>query len=125
MNKNDREFLVQKIRTQYTEKEHSGLDALKKLDQKVKRPANILAYLLGSIGAIILGCGMSFCMTDLAANLNFGGDPMIYGIVIGCIGLLIAILNYPLYKAVLGSRKKKYAAQILKLSDELTQQQIG
>ena len=44
MNKNDQEFLVQKIRTQYTEKEHSALDELKELDKKVKKPANIFAY---------------------------------------------------------------------------------
>lgn len=44
MNKNDQEFLVQKIRTQYTEKEHTQLDALKELDHKVKRPATIFAY---------------------------------------------------------------------------------
>ena len=43
MHKNDQEFLVQKIRTQYTEKEHSRLDALKALDSKVRRPANIFA----------------------------------------------------------------------------------
>lgn len=28
MNKNDQDFLVQKIRTQYTEKEHTALDEL-------------------------------------------------------------------------------------------------
>ncbi len=31
MNRNDQEFLVQKIRTQYTEKEHSRLDKLIKM----------------------------------------------------------------------------------------------
>ena len=36
---NEKEFLVQKIRTQYTEKEHTALDDLKALDSKVKRPA--------------------------------------------------------------------------------------
>ena len=36
MNKNDQEFLVQKIRTQYTEKEHTQLDELKAMDCKVK-----------------------------------------------------------------------------------------
>ena len=36
--KNDQEFLVQKIRTQYTEKQHTQLDELKELDAKVKRP---------------------------------------------------------------------------------------
>ena len=45
MNRNDQEYLVQKIRTQYTEKEHTGLDELKLLDAKVKRPANIFAYI--------------------------------------------------------------------------------
>ena len=29
MNKTEQDFLVQKIRTQYTEKEHTELDALK------------------------------------------------------------------------------------------------
>ena len=48
MNKNDQEFLVQKIRTQYTEKEHTQLDALKELDAKVTRPANVFAYTYGS-----------------------------------------------------------------------------
>ena len=34
MNKNDRDYLVQKIRTQYTEQEHTQLDALRELDRK-------------------------------------------------------------------------------------------
>lgn len=54
MNKNDQKLLVQKIRTQYTEKEHTALDELKKLDVKVKRPANVFAYIFGSIGAMIM-----------------------------------------------------------------------
>lgn len=53
MDRNDKEFLVQKIRTQYTEKEHTQLDALKELDAKVKRPANVFAYIFGSVSAII------------------------------------------------------------------------
>ena len=32
MTSNDQQFLVQKIRTQYTEKQHTELDALKALD---------------------------------------------------------------------------------------------
>ena len=43
MNKNDQEFLVQKIRTQYTEKESNEIDALRALDARVKRPANVFA----------------------------------------------------------------------------------
>ena len=118
MNKNDQEFLVQKIRTQYTEKEHTGLDELKELDLKVKRPANVFAYIFGSISAIIMGAGMSLVMTDIGGAVGID-DPMIPGIVIGVVGMLMAIINYPIYKGILGSRRKKYADKIIALSDKI------
>ena len=98
MNKNDQEFLIQKIRTQYTEKESTELDALKELDKKVKRPANVFAYIFGSIGAIVMGSGMSLVMTDIGTTVGVA-EPMFLGIVIGIIGMAMAIFNYPIYKA--------------------------
>ena len=118
MNKNDQDFLAQKIRTQYTEKKHTRLDELKELDKKVKRPANVFAYVFGSVSAIIMGSGMSLVMTDIGSNLGLG-DAMIPGIVIGVVGMIMAIVNYPIYKSILGRRKKKYADKILKLSEKL------
>ena len=119
MSNNDQEFLVQKIRTQYTEKQHTELDALKELDAKVKRPANVFAYIFGSLAAIVMGSGMSLVMTDLASKLGLG-DMMIPGIAIGAVGMLLAFVNYPLYKSILGARRKKYAKQIIELSDSIT-----
>ena len=119
MNKNDQEFLVQKIRTQYTEKEHSQLDALKELDTKVKRPANVFAYLFGSISAIIMGAGMSLVMTDVASKLSLPINPMPVGILVGVVGLALALINYPIYKGILRARKKKYGAEILALSEKI------
>ena len=118
MNRNDQEYLVQKIRTQYTEKEHTQLDALRELDAKVKRPANMFAYIFGSISAIIMGCGMSLVMTDIGAALGMSST-MAPGIIIGLVGLFMAIINYPLYKGILNSRKNRYADQIMKLSDQI------
>ena len=118
MNKNDQEFLVQKIRTQYTEKEHTALDELKELDTKVKRPANVFAYIFGSISAIIMGSGMSLVMTDIADVVGIT-NPMLWGIIIGIVGMFMAIVNYPIYKGVLGSRRKKYADKIIALSDKI------
>ncbi len=118
MNRNDQDFIIQKIRTQYTEKEHTAVDALKALDSKVKRPANVFAYVFGSIGAVIMGCGMSLVMTDIAEIIGLS-NPMIYGIIIGIIGMTMAIVNYPIYKSILSSRRKKYAGQIIKLSDKI------
>ena len=118
MNQNDQNFLVQKIRTQYTEKEQTALDELKRLDAKVKRPANVFAYVFGSISAIIMGFGMSLVMTDLAEVLRLG-SPMLYGVVIGVVGMLMAIVNFPIYKKLLASRRKKYADKIIALSDKI------
>lgn len=118
MNRKDQEYLVQKIRTQYTEKEHTNLDALRELDAKVKRPANVFAYIFGTISAIIMGCGMSLVMTDIGSTIGMT-DTMVPGIIIGIVGMLMAIINYPIYKGILGSRRKKYADQIMKLSDKI------
>ena len=122
MNRKDQEFIVQKIRTQYTQKESTELDALKALDNKVKRPANTFAYLFGSISAIIMGAGMSLVMTDIGATVGIA-EPMVPGIVIGVVGMLLAIINYPIYKGILGGRRKKYAQKIIALSDKLMSEQ--
>ncbi|MEE0970092.1 MAG: hypothetical protein U0M06_12045 [Clostridia bacterium] len=118
MNKNDQNFLVQKIRTQYTEKEHTGIDELKELDTKVKRPANVFAYIFGSVSAIIMGSGMSLVMTDISETIGID-NPMLYGIIIGIVGMFMAIINYPVYKGILDKRRKKYADKIIALSDKI------
>lgn len=118
MNRTDEEFLVQKIRTQYTEKEHTQLDELKALDAKVKRPANVFAYVFGSIGAIVMGSGMSLTMTDIGDAIGID-NVMLWGIVIGVIGMFMAIINYPIYKGILSSRRKKFAARIMELSESI------
>lgn len=118
MEKNDQEFLVQKIRTQYTKKEHTEMDTLKELDKRVKRPANVFAYIYGSMSAMIMGSGMSLITTRIGARLGVESS-MTPGITIGLIGLIMVIATYPLYKMVLSSRKKKYAGRILSLSEKI------
>lgn len=133
MNKNDQQFMAQKIRTQYMEKQPSELDTLRALDAKVKRPANVFAYVFGSVSAIIMGAGMSLVMTPIAEQINLMSilkpaidqmgitfDPIMpLGIAIGVVGLALAAVNYPIYKGILNSRKKKYSAQIIDLSSKL------
>ena len=118
MNKNDQEFLVQKIRTQYTEKQHTELDELKALDAKVKRPANVFAYTFGSISAIVMGAGMSLVMTDIGAIIGIT-SALVPGIAIGAAGLGMMLFNYPMYKSILNARKKKYSTEILALSEKI------
>ena len=114
----DQEFIAQKIRAQYTEKQYTELDALKALDGKVKKPANVFAYTYGSISAIVMGSGMSLVMTDIGAIIGLE-SAMVPGIAIGLIGMAMALTTYPIYKKLLSSRKKKFAPQILELSEKL------
>ena len=118
MNRNDQEFMVQKIRSEYTEKECTQLDELKALDAKVKRPANIFAYVFGSISAIIMGGGMSLVMTDIGASIGLVTS-FIPGIIIGSIGLVGVCLAYPVYQFVTKRERERIAPEILRLSEEL------
>ena len=120
MNKHDQEFMVQKIRTQYMEKDSSekNLDLLRELDAEVKHPANVFGYVFGSISAIIMGAGMSLVMTDIGQQLGIS-NTMPLGIIIGVVGMLMAIATYPIYKNILASRKEKYADRILELSEKI------
>ena len=117
---NEQEYLVQKIRIQYTEKQHTELDELRALDCKAKAPANAFAYGFGSLSALIMGSGMSLIMTDVGQTIGVA-SPMTPGIVIGIVGMVMAIANYPIYKGILNRRRKKYAQQIITLSDRLIQ----
>ena len=118
MNTSDKNFIAAKIRSQYVEKESTELDELRALDAKVKRPANVFAYIFGSISAIVMGAGMSLVMTDIGATIGIT-SALVPGIAIGVLGLGMALLTYPMYKGILNSRKKKYGAEILSLSDKI------
>jgi len=58
----------------------------------------------------------------LAMGVIGGGTtPMfILGIITGIIGIVGICVNYPIYTAMLNPRKKKYAADIMKLAKEIT-----
>lgn len=107
---------IRKIRDSYTEKKMTKLDELKALDKKVTRPVKIFAYIFGSINSLVLGIGMCLAMKMIGTTLSFA---LPLGIAIGLIGILFMSVNYPLYKKILSSRKKKYAEKVLSLSDEL------
>ena len=120
MNRNDQQFMAQKSRTQYMEKTPSELDALRELDTRVKRPANVFAYTFGSISAIIMGAGMSLCVSDFAKILGSYKDiAMLIGIFIGLMGGALAALAYAMYNIIVKRERKKVAPEIIRLTDEL------
>ena len=112
MNKNDQQFIAREIRAQYIEKESTDLDALRALDAKVTRPASVFAYVFGTVGALVLGAGMSLAMKVI-------GDAMLPGIVIGCVGIAMVGCTYALYKKLLAKRRAKYKGEIQALSEKI------
>ena len=115
MNRNDQQFIAQKIRTQYVGKSSTDLDALRALDARVKRPVNVFSYVFGSIGAIVMGAGMSLVMTEIGQILSIA-NTLPLGITVGVVGLVMALVNYPIHKSLMAARRKKYAAEVEELS---------
>lgn len=100
---------VLKIRNKYITEENK-LDTLKKLDKKVSMPGTIISIISGIIGTLIFGVGM--CYSTVWENIYLGA-------IIGVAGLLIMGLAYPLNTIITNSRKKKFAPEIIRLSDEI------
>ncbi len=96
------------------------MEQLRKLDAGVTNKASVVALSVGILSALIMGTGMSLVMTDLGTKLGMA-SALIPGIIIGVIGMAGVIAAYPLYQLVLKRQRAKVAPQILKLTDELSQ----
>lgn len=114
--KNQNKYIT-KVRDSYIPHEHTKLDDLRVLDKKVKLFPSVFAYIFGSIATLILGIGMCLSMKVIGVSLMFPID--VVGAMIGCVGIILCIVNYYIYKAMLKSRKRKYGSQILTISNEL------
>ncbi len=63
--------------------------------KKAYSPINwsiVATWVIGIVGALIMGFGMSKIMVGNATRVDF-----IVGLIAGVIGLLICVLNYPIY----------------------------
>lgn len=61
----------------------------------------VIAWFIGIIGALIMGFGMSKIMVN-----NPSKEDMIIGLIIGVIGLIACVLDYPIYSYIKGSKEK-------------------
>ena len=98
------------IRKQYMEREITKMDTLQELHTKVRTPGIVVSSIIGILGVLIMGTGMS--------NIMVWND-MEIGLVLGIFGMLMAISAYPIYKKITKHRKKKYASKILQISGEI------
>ena len=121
MEKNDQEFTytysarqqeeVKRIRQRYMPPAEDKMEQLRKLDESAMRPGTIASLVVGTVGALLLGLGMTCTMvwTHL----------FVLGIIIGCIGIAGVAAAYPLYVRMTKKQREKITPQVLALSEEL------
>ena len=115
---NTDKIYAESIAKEYAPKDNSKIVALRKLDRKAKLPATIFTYTWGIISALVLGTGMCFAMQVLGNGII----DMVIGIIVGIIGIVGCGVNYPIYKKILESGKKKYAYEIVELAREISEE---
>lgn len=115
---NTDKIYAEQLANEYAPKDTSKVVALRKLDAKAKRPASIFTYTLGVISALVLGIGMCLAMGQIGSGTT---GSFVLGIVIGTIGMVGMGVNYPIYKRILESGKKKYAFEIMELAKEISE----
>ena len=108
---------VEEIRKAYLPKEEDKMEQLRRLHSIPTQKAQSASIAVGIIGALILGTGMSLCMTELGAAL--GRYAMILGIMIGLVGIVLVAIAYPIYIRTLKKERERIAPEILRISDEL------
>ena len=64
----------------------------KKVSNKKTNWGLVLTLVIGIVGALIMGFGMSKIMVGSPEKMD-----MIIGMITGVVGLLICVLNYPIY----------------------------
>ena len=103
---------IDSIRRQYApqEKTETKLERLRRLDALVKNTAVIWSLVFGVIGCLIFGLGLTMV---LEWNI------LLWGIVLMVIGSVPMAIAFPVYNKLLKKGKAKYGDEILRLSEEL------
>ena len=71
--------------------------------KKTHKPINrgiVLTWVVGMIGSLIMGFGMSKIMVGEASTAD-----MVVGLITGIVGLIICVLNYPVYAYIKSNKK--------------------
>ena len=113
---------IKAIRKKYVvqEQPQDKMTLLRELDEGVTQKATIVSLVLGTIGALIMGTGMSLAMTDIGITIGFTETlSLVIGILTGILGIVLVSAGYPIYNKVIKKEREKIAPEILRLTDEL------
>ncbi len=101
---------INSIRSAYLPRKETDLERLRALDRKVHMPPKVIAIALGIFGLLLFGLGMTLALE---------WELLLWGIAVGVVGAAVMGIAYPVYRAMLARRKKRYGDEIVRLSDAL------
>lgn len=103
---------IKSIRRQYQPESEpeSKIELLRRLNNKVKNGPMIISLAFGIVGCLIFGLGLTMVLE---------WDSILIGVLISLIGTIMMVVAYPIYSVLYNKNKIKYAPAIIKLSDEL------
>lgn len=103
---------LKRIRSRYLPKEENKMELVRRLDRRAKDRATMLSLIVGFLGTMLLGLGMSCCMV-------WTKNWLIPGILLGLLGFAVLGMAYPVYDRTLKKEREKIAPEILRLTEEL------
>lgn len=102
---------IESIRKSYTQKPNiNKLYYLRKLDYKVKNIPAIIGLIMGIVVLLIFGTGITMVLE---------WSIVIFGVIVGIIGISVMAIVYPVFLKISKYLKDKYSDEIIKLSEEL------
>jgi hypothetical protein len=113
---------IKRIRKKYAEDsartDESSIEHLRRLDASVTKKGTTVSLIVGILGSILMGSGMSLVMTDLGALLP---DllALFLGLAVGVVGIVGVALAYPIYKAITKKERERIAPEVLRITEEL------
>lgn len=102
---------VRRILQKYTPPQEDKMELLRRLDKSAQQPGTIAGIALGVCGTLMLGLGM--CCTMVWTGV------FALGVAVGCTGISVLALAYPMFLHLTKRRRAQLAPQIEALSREL------
>ena len=101
---------LKRIRAKYLPPEEDKMEQIRRLDARVYNKACILSLVVGILGAMLFGTGLSLCLV---------WQSYVWGVLLGVLGVIVCLPAYPLYVYVTKREKERVAPEILRLTEEL------
>ena len=95
---------VRRILQKYTPPQEDKMELLRRLDKSAQQPGTIAGIALGVCGTLMLGLGM--CCTMVWTGV------FALGVAVGCTGIAVLALAYPMFLHLTKRRRAQLAPQI-------------